>query len=303
MSQPPPDTDPVTEPATATPIVRIYRSVRQWLAPGVHFTPASDERWCAGCGYPVPGGVHARPAPCSECGAMVSPSEPTSMRAPLPGRFAQGALRAPGPVFLAFVVAAMTVAGYGASVPTGYFGATVLGLGATFVLALIGVVRACVAAVIALRLRRLRDTARQPGWWLSPAVVVAVFLAADSGVPLHLGFALRRGTLDRTAAAWRDGTLDQLPPGLGGLERSSGSAAPILEWESMSLFADAASSVAKRAGVTPDDFRGVLVLVPGSGFLFETGGYAYLPYLPATARIPDLTPMGGGWYAVQLSNH
>jgi len=86
MSQPPPDTDPVTEPATATPIVRIYRRVRQWLAPGVHFTPASDERWCAGCGYPVPGGVPGLPSPShfKLVGALLR-ARPGSGLAPCPG--------------------------------------------------------------------------------------------------------------------------------------------------------------------------------------------------------------------------
>jgi hypothetical protein len=34
--------------------------------------------------------------------------------------------------------------------------------------------------------------------------------------------------------------------------------------------------------------------------MFESGAYAYLPSLPASTWLPDLVPLGGGWYVVRL---
>jgi hypothetical protein len=68
----------------------------------------------------------------------------------------------------------------------------------------------------------------------------------------------------------------------------------------MSAYADPESPSSQQARVRPEDFRGVLLQVPGSGFMFESGAYAYLPFVPASARLPDLVPLGSGWYAVRL---
>ncbi len=288
-----------TSPPADAPVSALTR-VRRWFAPGVRFLPSSDERQCARCGYPFPGGAQGAPAPCSECGAWVDPTEARTLRAPVPGRFVQWSLRAPGLAYSLLVCAALVVLLYAASVPGGYFDSGILGLCAIVLLGLFGILRAALALVVGLRHRRLGDTARQPGWWIPPAVVLAGVSTAQAGVPIVLGFEWRRATLEANAAAWHAGTLDQVPVAQGGLKRIGSTPTPVLEFPPMSVYADPESPSSRQARVQPNDFRGVLLQVSGSGFMFESGAYAYLPYLPASTWLPDLVPLGGGWYVVRL---
>lgn len=297
MPASPPSAEPPPAPIDA-PVSTLTR-LRRWLSPGVRFLPSTDERRCARCGYPFPGGAHGSPAPCSECGALVDPTVARTLRAPVPGRFVQGSLHAPGLTYSVLVGAAVIVLLYSASVPGGYFDPGILGLSAIALLGLFGILRAAVALAVALRQRRLGDTARQPGWWIPPAAVLAAVLAGEAGVPIVLGFEGRRATLEANAAAWHAGTLDQVPVAQGGLKRVGSTPTPILEFPPMSVYADRESASSQQARVQPDDFRGVLLQVSGSGFMFESGAYAYLPYLKST-RLPELVPLGGGWYAVRL---
>ena len=111
---------------------------------------------------------------------------------------------------------------------------------------------------------------------------------------------MRRGELDALAALWTAGDLDGLRARSNAVGASGGlrvmfdadgrPAAPIDLGHGMlrPFVRDGAEA----------DWRGFAVEVPGTGFLFETGGYVYLPDLaedqvPANARI---SPLGGGWW-------
>lgn len=269
----------------------------RWLSPGVRFEGGAAARHCARCSYECRGAEATR---CSECGAEIDPATGHGLRPMAPGALARALMRAPGLPMLACGLAASAAWAWGRSVPTGYFGWELTAAAALVLLAGTYLLRMLAAGLASNRNGRLADCARQRGWWAVPVACIAAVAVALSPLPVHAGFRMRRGELDALAALWTAGDLDGLRArsnvvgASGGLrvmfEADGRPAAPIDLGHGMlrPLVRDGAEA----------DWRGFAVVVPGTGFLFKTGGYVYLPDLPADSlpATAALSPLGGGWW-------
>lgn len=276
---------------------------------------------CRRCGYPwiVPAGAAAagRTAPptapaesrCSECGSVVDPSTHRGLRWSLPGMGAQWLMRAPGMPMLLSGLAAAGVLFYGRSVPTGYWKAELGAVGVLAALAILWAVSAAIAAVMAHRVGRLRDAAKQRGWWFVPLTWAAAVAIACTSVPIEVGFMLRRTALDSMAAAWRSGDVEALRAGhtAGGpyaarnAARNAGTLSVMFDGDRPMLPLDACNGRLRvfvpRADQSDPKWNGLVVAENGTSFLFELGGYLYLPDLPPE-DMPAGTflPLGDGWW-------
>lgn len=269
----------------------------RWLSPGVRFEGGTAAWFCARCGYECRGREAVR---CSECGAEIDPSTGRGLRPSAPGALAQALMRGPGLPMLAIGLAAAAALAWGRSVPTGYFGWELTAAAVLVLLAGAYLLRLLAAGFLANRNGRLADCARQRGWWAVPAACIAGVALALSPLPVHAGFWTRRGELDALAALWAAGDLDGLRARSNAV--SAGRGLRVMFGEDgrpeepiglgHGMFAPLVREGAEGL------WRGFAVEVPRTGFLFETGGYVYLPDLPedevpATA---GFSPLGGGWW-------
>jgi hypothetical protein len=183
-------------------------------------------------------------------------------------------------------------------VPTGYFGWELVAAAALVLLAGIYLLRVLWAGFASNRYGRLGDCARQRGWWAVPVACIAAVAVALSPLPLHAGFWVRRSELDALAALWNAGDLD----GLRARAVSSGRGLRVM------FDADGRPQEPKDLGsgmfqplIRPGaeaEWRGFAVEIPETGFIFERGGYIYLPDLPVdtTPANYGFSPLGGGWW-------
>lgn len=237
---------------------------------------------------------------CSECGAEIDPATGSGLRPSAPGRLAQALMRAPGLPMLACGLMAAAAAAWGHSVPGGYFGWNLVAAATMVLLAGVYPLRMLAAGFVSNRHGRLGDCARQRGWWAVPTASIAAVAVALSPLPMHVGFWLRRGELDALAALWAAGDMDGL--------RARSNAASAGRGLRVRFDADGKPEAPIELGLgllqplvrdgAEADWRGFSVEVSETGFLFEGGGYVYLPDLaedevPANARI---SPLGGGWW-------
>jgi len=137
-------------------------------------------------------------------------------------------------------------------------------------------------------------------WAIARIAAIAVAL---SPLPLHAGFWMRRGELDALAALWAAGDTDGL--------RARSNAASAGRGLRVRFDPDGKPEAPIELGLgllqplvrdgEEAEWRGFSVEVSETGFLFEGGGYVYLPDLaedqvPANARI---SPLGGGrWQGI-----
>lgn len=269
----------------------------RWLSPGVRFAGGSAAWFCARCNYECRGVEAVR---CSECGAEIDPTTGRGLRPSAPGSLARALMRAPGLPMLAGGLGSAAAAAWGCSVPGGYFGLNLVAAAALVLLAGIYLLRMLAAGFVSNRHGRLGDCARQRGWWAVPAACIAAVAVALSPLPLYAGFWARRGELDALAALWTAGDLEGL--------RARSSA--VSAGRGLRLMADEDGKPKAPIELGPgllqpfvrdgaeEDWRGFAVSVSETGFLFEVGGYVYLPDLPVD-QVPanaPIAPLGGGWW-------
>lgn len=269
----------------------------RWLSPGVRFDEGAAEWRCARCGYACR--QHAS-GPCSECGADVDPVTRRGLRSSLPAPLLRAAMRAPGLPMLACGLAAAGVWAWARSVPTGDFGWELVAAAALVLLAGIYLLRMLWAGFASNRYGRLGDCARQPGWWAVPVASIAAVTVALSPLPLHAGFWVRRGELDALAALWTAGDLDGLRARSDAVSAGRGLRVLFDADGRPQEPKDLGSGMLRpliRAGAEAE-WRGFAVEIPETGFIFETGGYIYLPDLPVdtTPANNGFSPLGGGWW-------
>ncbi|MFM8697337.1 MAG: hypothetical protein ACKOF7_01510 [Phycisphaerales bacterium] len=268
----------------------------RWLSPGVRFEGGAAAWFCARCGYECRGGEAVR---CSECGAEIDPSTGRGLRRSAPGALAQALMRAPALPMLACGLMAAAALAWGRSVPGGYFLWQMVAAAALVLLTGLSLLRMLAAGFVSNRHGRLGDCARQRGWWAVPAACIAAIAVALSPLPLYVGFWMRRGDLDALAARWAAGDMD----GLGALERKCADRGLRVRFD-----ADGKPEAPIELGPgllqplvrdgAEADWRGFSVEVSETGFLFEVGGYVYLPDL-AEDQVPAntiISPLGGGWW-------
>ncbi|MFM8872227.1 MAG: hypothetical protein ACKOJI_02490 [Phycisphaerales bacterium] len=268
----------------------------RWLSPGVRFEGGAAAWFCARCGYECRGGEAVR---CSECGAEIDSSTGRGLRRSAPGALAQALMRAPGLPMLACGLMAAAALAWGRSVPGGYFLWQMVAAAALVLLTGLSLLRMLAAGFVSNRHGRLGDCARQRGWWAVPAACIAATAVALSPLPLYVGFWMRRGDLDALAARWAAGNMD----GLGALERECAGRGLRVRFD-----ADGKPEAPIELGPgllqplvrdgAEADWRGFSVEVSETGFLFEVGGYVYLPDL-AEDEVPAntiISPLGGGWW-------
>jgi hypothetical protein len=225
--------------------------------------------------------------PCIECGAALDPAVPGTLVAPGPGTLGRWLMHAPGLWYQLIVLAGCGLVFVGGMAPGGWFG--ILALGATWLLVLgaFGITRLLVATALAIRWKRLRAVGAQPGWWLPPAMVAALFGLAELGVPRDAGFLIQRSRLEAARAAW-----EALPPA----ERATGVPVMVELWTPSGLRA-AGNGLFAITAHRLDPAEGFAVPVPGTGFLLTVGSYYYLPRMPVgSAGTANLRPLGDGWY-------
>ena len=242
----------------------------------------------------------------------MDPSTYRGLRWSLPGMGAQWLMRAPGMPMLVSGLAAAGVLFYGRSVPSGYWVAELGAVGALAGLAILWAVSATVAAVMAHRVGRLRDAARQRGWWCVPLAWTAAVAAACSPAPIEVGFMLRRTALDSMAAAWRAGDVEALrawqPAGGPYAARNAGGMTVLFDGDRPMLPLDACDGRLRNFVPLTDEsdpkWNGLVIAVGGTGFMFELGGYLYLPDLPPE-DMPHWTfsPLGDGWWHGMVEQH
>jgi hypothetical protein len=225
---------------------------------------------------------------------------------------AQWLMRAPGMPMLLSGLAAAGVLFYGRSVPTGYWKAELGAVGVLAALAILWAVSAVIAAVMAHRVGRLRDAAKQRGWWFVPLTWAAAVAIACTSVPIEVGFMLRRTALDSMAAAWQAGDVEALRAGhtAGGpyALRNAGTLGVMFDGDRPMLPLDACSgrlrNIVPLADQSDPKWNGLVIAVGGTGFMFELGGYLYLPDLPPE-DMPAWTflPLGDGWWQGMVEQH
>lgn len=291
----------------------------RWLSPGVRFDESRATWMCRRCGYPWVAPPEARPegrsapptAPpelrCPECGSAVDPATRRGLRWSLPGVFTQWLMRAPGlPTLWAGLVAAAVLA-YARSAPIGYFRFELLAAALLAFAAIALALSAVAATVLAARVGRLGDAARQRGWWFVPVAWAAAVAIALSPLPLEAGFRARRADLVRLAALWESGDLERLrearAPGPYG---AAGGAGVIFDGDRPVAPLDICGGALRAAVPAADEakWRGLVIAVDGTGFLFERGGYVYLPDLPEQDMpAGTLDPLGDGWWQGMVEMH
>jgi rubredoxin len=292
----------------------------RWLAPGVAFDESRATWTCRNCGYawvppPLdPAGAGAAPptrAPdahrCSECGVEVDPVTRRGLRWSIPGMFTQWLMRGPGlPTLGAGLVAAAMLA-YARSAPVGYFRFELLAAALLAFAAIALALSAVAAAVLAARLGRLGDAARQRGWWFVPVAWAAAVAIALSPLPLEAGFRARRADLVRLAGLWESGDLERLrearAPGPYG---AAGGAGVLFDGDRPVAPLDICGGALRAAVPAADEakWRGLVIAVDGTGFMFERGGYVYLPDLPEQDMpAGTLDPLGDGWWQGMVEMH
>lgn len=258
------------------------RRIDRWLSPGARLEEATDERVCAVCFYAFPGGTGGTPRACTECGARLDPASAGTLVAPGPSATARWFMHAPGIWHQLAVLGACALLFIGDMAPGGWFTILVTGALALLGLGAFGAARFIIATMLAIRCGRLRAVDSQPGWWVPPAMVIALLLLLVLGVPRWAGFHIQRPRLEAARAAWAS-----LPPD----QRSSGVPGTVMLWTPSGL-RDAQSAYGLRYSGP-----GFALTAPSTGFLFDMGMYAYLPEIGADeARAAGLRALGGGWY-------
>lgn len=289
----------------------------RWLSPGVRFDESRATWMCRKCGYPWIAPPQARPegrsapptAPpefrCPECGSAVDPAMRRGLRWSLPGAFAQWLMRAPSVTMLVAGLAAAGGLFFARTVPVGYFGPELFSFAALGGLIVAYSAGAVVASILAARRGRLRDAARQRGWWFVPLAWAVASGIAYTPAPIEAGFLVHRGALDAFVATWRAGDVEALRAGrpAGGAHalHGAGRMHVLFDGDRPMRPLDVCEGRIRRA-VPPDEqsdpkWDGLVVAIAGTGFLFELGGYVYLPDLPPGDMPPaTLSPLGDGWW-------
>lgn len=258
------------------------RRIDRWLSPGARLEEATDERVCARCFYAFPGGTGGTPRACTECGASLDPAIAGTLVAPGPSASARWFMHAPGIWHQVAVLGACALLFIGDMAPGGWFTTLLIGALALLGLGAFGAARIIIATILAIRCGRLRTVDSQPGWWLPPAMVMALALLIALGVPRWAGFRIQHPRLQAARTAW-----EALPPD----QRAKGDPGAMLLWTPNGL-RDAHPAYGLRYSGP-----GFAVAVPSTGFLFEMGTYAYLPEIGAEeARGAGLRALGDGWY-------
>ena len=265
-----------------------YGRIQRWLAPGVEFADDPAVRLCAKCGYPFPGGRDGAPAACTECGVHIDPAQFGCLQPASPPDVIRRLLRAPGLKHAAVFMVGVALVAVGSVAPGGYWGVELAGIGFLIGAWLAWLFRAAVAAVAALRVGRFKDTFRQRGWWVTVAMGTVLVLVAASPLPMYAVFRIERSRLDAVAAAWT-AAPDQRPtvdflllPGTSTVDVS---------------FVEGRTDVSAVAPAGWSD-GGFGLAIPGTGFIFDTGVYYYLPNLPpGSAPVRALQHLGGPWFA------
>lgn len=251
---------------------------------------------CARCGYPFSGRVGA----CPECGTHVDPADPATIALGRRGRVLRLLVRPPGLPMAAAAAAAGLVTAYGFSVPGLYIGPAAAGITALAMVVGAWALRATAAVIGAI----IRGEGWQPAcrrlghrrWWAAPAIAVLLAAASGSGLATWIGWRLRMGQLAPMAEAWR---VD--PRSVAGLPGSQHVATgedglprhPLDLW------------FPPPQGVQPtrESDAGLVVRVPGTGFLFEHGVYVHAPTMAADSPLrPHLRALGDGWYAGRIAD-
>lgn len=198
----------------------------------------------------------------------------------------------------AAAAAAGLVLAYGCSVPALYFGPAAAGITALAVVAGVWALRAAAAiAASVMRGEGWRHGCRRlwhRRWWAAPAIAVLLAAASVSGLAAWVGWRLRMGQLAPMAEAWRAD-----PRSVAGLPGSEHVATGEdgLPLHPLDLWFPATQGVQP----TRESDAGLVVRVPGTGFLFEHGVYIHAPALAADSPLrPYLRALGNGWYAGRL---
>ena len=266
-----------------------WARVQRWMSPGVAPTHDPDARLCARCGYPFPGGRDGAPGPCTECGTHIDPSRLADLRPEGPPDAVLRLLRAPGAGHLVVIVVGACVLAAGGIVPAGYWRIEVTGVLVLLVAWGLWLLRGAIALAAAAKLGRIRDTVRQRGWWVNAAAGIALPVIATSNLPMRATFLVERRRLDAAAAAWTtqpDRAIDVDFVLLAGASRPDTSLADALGER---------IRIPEQPGWNAGGFG---IALPGSGFIFETGVYYYLPNAPPAAVPPGLLRhLGGPWFA------
>ena len=289
----------------------------RWLSPGVRFDESRATWMCRTCGYPWIDPPRARPegrsappnAPpefrCPECGSAVDPATRRGLRWSLPGAFAQWLMRAPSVPMLVAGLAAACGLFYARTVPVGLFGHELFSFAALGGLIILYAAGAVVAAILATRRGRLRDAARQRGWWFVPLAWAVAAAIAFTPAPIEAGFLVHRGALDAFVATWKSGDIEALRAGgpAGGAYDRLGAGRMHVLFDGDRPMRPLDVCHGRLRGAVPlaehsdPKWDGLVVAIPGTGFLFELGGYVYLPDLPPGDMPPGtLSPLGDGWW-------